>query len=96
MYAAGDAVAFSGPKMGHMAVSQAKVVAANLAAEIKGREPLATYDHEMTLVIDEGGAESIYLHKDIWVDDPSTVKQGWFWSWAKRVHEKYFEARHGS
>ena len=34
IYAVGDCVSFSGPKMGHMAVRQAEVAAANLAAEI--------------------------------------------------------------
>ncbi len=45
MYAAGDSVNFPGPKMGHMAVLQGEVAAANLAAEIEGREPEASYDH---------------------------------------------------
>jgi sulfide:quinone oxidoreductase len=91
MYAVGDCVNFSGPKMGHMAVRQAEVAAANLAAEIEGREPVAHYEHEMRLVIDEGGRDSIYLHKDIWANEPGTIRQGRFWSWAKRVQEKYWE-----
>jgi len=36
MYAVGDCVNFPGPKMGHMALRQAEVAAANLAAEIGG------------------------------------------------------------
>lgn len=91
MYAVGDCVNFSGPKMGHMAVRQAEVAAANLAAEIEGHEPVAHYDHEMRLVIDEGAGDSIYLHKDVWTNEPGTVRQGRFWSWAKRVQEKYWE-----
>jgi sulfide:quinone oxidoreductase len=59
MYAAGDSVNFPGPKMGHMAVLQGEVATANLAAEIEGREPEASYDHELMLVIDEGGEDSI-------------------------------------
>lgn len=90
MYAVGDCVNFSGPKMGHMAVRQAEVAAANLAAEISGHEPVAHYEHEMKLVI-EGGGDSIYLHKDIWTNEPGTVRQGRFWSWAKRAQEKYWE-----
>ena len=42
MYAVGDCVNFSGPKLGHMAVHQADVAAANLAAEIEGRRRLRT------------------------------------------------------
>lgn len=94
MYAVGDCVNFKGPKLGHMAVQQAAVAATNVAREIVGLEPLPTYDHEMMLVIDEGGGETIYLHKGLWVDDPASVKQGRFWSWAKRIHQKYWLARH--
>ena len=93
-YAVGDCVNFIGPKLGHMAVHQAEVAATNLALEIQGQEPNAVYDHEMMLIIDEGGGETIYLHKGIWDDQESTIRQGRFWSWAKRIHEKYWLARH--
>jgi sulfide:quinone oxidoreductase len=94
MYAVGDCVAFNGPKLGHMAAKQAEVAAANVALEIQGLEPVPAYDHEMMLVIDEGGGQTIYLHKGLWVDEPAKVKQGRFWSWAKHIHEKYWLARH--
>ncbi len=94
MYAVGDCVNFSGPKMGHMAVRQAEVAAVNLAAEIEGHPPLSHYSHEMRLVIDEGGSDSLYVHKDIWTNEPASVRQGRFWSWAKRAQEKYWEVAH--
>jgi sulfide:quinone oxidoreductase len=94
VYAVGDCVNFSGPKMGHMAVQQAFVAAANLTAELKGQKPSKVYNHELMLVIDEGGGESIYLHKGLWDDEPSVVKQGRFWNWAKRVHDRFWIARH--
>jgi sulfide:quinone oxidoreductase len=94
MYAVGDCVNFIGPKMGHMAVRQAEVAAANIALEIEGLEPLPVYDHEMMLVIDEGGGDTIYLHKGLWDTEPAVVGQGRFWTWAKRVHEKYWLAKH--
>ena len=94
IYAAGDCVSFSGPKMGHMAVRQAEVAATNLIAEIQGREPISNYIHEMRFVIDEAGTDGLYLHKDIWTNEPATVKQGRFWSWAKRVQQKYWEVTH--
>ncbi|HEY2974678.1 MAG TPA: FAD-dependent oxidoreductase [Pyrinomonadaceae bacterium] len=94
MYAIGDCVNFSGPKMGHMAVRQAEVAATNLAAEIKGRQPISHYLHEMSLVIDEGGSDSMYVHKDIWTDEPANVRQGRFWRWAKLAQEKYWETTH--
>lgn len=90
MYAVGDCVNFPGPKMGHMAVRQAEVAAVNLAAELKGHKPVAHYEHEMRLVV-EGGGDSVYLHKDIWTNEPGSIRQGRFWSWAKRVQEKYWE-----
>lgn len=94
VYAVGDCVNFIGPKLGHMAVHQAEVAATNLAMEIQGREPIMVYHHEMMLIIDEGGAETIYLHKGLWDDQKSTVRQGRFWSWAKRIHEKYWLVSH--
>jgi len=94
MYAAGDAVNFLGPKMGHPAVLQGKIAAANLAAELEGREPVARYDHELMLVIDEGGKDSIYLRKELWDKSEASIKQGRFWGWAKRAHEKYWQQQH--
>lgn len=92
MYAVGDCVNFDGPKMGHMAVRQAEVAAANLIAEIRGDEPTAHYEHEIKMVIDEGGADSIYLRKDLWSDELGNIRQGRFWRWAKRVQERQWEA----
>lgn len=94
IYAVGDCVSFTGPKMGHMAVRQAEVAATNLAAEIEGHEPISHYYHEMKFVIDEAGSDGLYLHKDIQTDEPATVRQGRFWSWAKRVQQKYWEVSH--
>ena len=94
IYAVGDCTNFDGPKMGHMAVRQAEVAATNLAAEIEGRTPASHYQHEIRFVIDEIGAESLYVYKDLSTDDPATVRQGRFWSWAKHVHEKYWEVSH--
>ena len=94
IYAAGDCVNFAGPKMGHMAVRQGEVAAANLAAEIEGHEPVTHYVHEMRFVIDEIGSDSLYVQKNIWTDEPATVRQGRFWSWAKRVQQKYWEVTH--
>ena len=94
IYAAGDCVNFSGPKMGHMATRQAEVAARNLAAEIEGREPVARYAHELKLVIDEAGGDSIYLHKDIGNEGPATIKRGRIWSLAKRAQKHFWEFSH--
>lgn len=93
MYAVGDCVNLAGPKLAHMAVNQAEVAAANLAAEIAGHGPVTHYQHDLQTVIESDG-KSIYFHKDFWSDDPASVRQSRFWSWAKRVHEKYWEATH--
>jgi sulfide:quinone oxidoreductase len=94
MYAAGDAVSFGGPKMGHMAVRQGEVAAANIAAEIGGQEPVTEYDHEMRFIIDEGGLDSIYMQKKLWANEPASIRQGRFWSWVKHAHEKYWQQQH--
>lgn len=94
MYAAGDAVNLLGPKLGHMAVLQAEVAAANIAAEIEGREPDTRYEHEMMTVIDSGDGDTIYVRKHLWEREEGAVSQGTFWSWAKRAHERYWQARH--
>jgi len=94
MYAAGDCVDFPGPKMGHMAVLQGEVAAANLAAEIEGREPTVGYNHELMLVIDEGGKDSIYLHHKLWDEDIQDLRQGFFWGWAKQMHSRYWPRLH--
>lgn len=94
MYAVGDCVNFRGPKMGHMAVLEAEVAAANVLAEIQGGAPQAEYHHEVKYVIDEGGADSIYLRKGLWGSSETELKQGRFWNWAKHVHEKYWLQQH--
>jgi sulfide:quinone oxidoreductase len=94
MYAVGDCVSLPGPKMGHMAVQQAEVAAENLLAEIQGRALPAAYEHELTLVLETDGKDSIYLHKDLWTDEPAKIKHGRFWAWAKRGHEQYWMRRH--
>lgn len=94
IYAAGDCVNFDGPKLGHMAVRQAQVAAANVAAQLTGEGALSHYEHNLTMIPEAGESESIYFQKDLWSDEPSSVRQGRFWSWAKRVHQKYWNATH--
>lgn len=65
IYAVGDCANFPGPKMGHMAVSQSEIAAANLTAEINGREPLEHYTHEVKLVVDDNADQSIFRHKNV-------------------------------
>ena len=94
MYAVGDCVNFEGPKLGHMATRQGEVAAMNVAAEIQGHEPVSHYSHEMKVVIDHAGSDSVYLHKNIWKDAPGIVKQGRFWTWAKHAQQDYWQLSH--
>jgi hypothetical protein len=70
------------------------VAANNLVAEISGQHPTSHYRHEMKVVIGEAGGESMYLHKDMWTDEPATMKQGRFWNWAKGVQKSYWQRSH--
>ncbi len=94
MYAIGDCTNLRGAKTAHMSVRQAEVAAANVQAEIEGRTPSAKYAHEINSVIDEGGRESIHLHKQLWRDDAGDVSQGRVWRWAKLVREKTWMLTH--
>lgn len=94
MYAVGDCVNFDGPKLGHMAVRQAEVAAANLAAEIYGDGPVSHYQHETKFVIEGARSDSLYVRKDLWKDEPASVKQGRFWSWAKHAQKSCWEVSH--
>jgi sulfide:quinone oxidoreductase len=93
-YAAGDIVAFSGPKFAHMAVRQANVAATNLIAEINGKEPNEEYYHEIATIINAGGPDSIYLHYGIWDDRTYRLKKGAIWGRMKDIHDSFWQARH--
>lgn len=93
-YAVGDIVAFSGPKLAHMAVRQAEVAAANIISVLKGEEPEKEYYHEIATIIDAGGPDSIYLHYGIWDQEQYRLKKGRFWGFAKELHDKVWQARH--
>ena len=93
-YAVGDIVAFPGPKFASMAVQQAAVAAANIRSELTGEKPQAVYYHEIATIIDEGGADSIYLHYGIWDDSLYRLKTGSLWSWTKYIHERFWQKTH--
>lgn len=94
VYAVGDIVDFSGPKLAHMAVRQAEIAAANIVSEIEGKEPKNYYYHEIATIIDAGGADSIHLHYGIWDEHFYRLKKGKIWSLTKRIHDKLWRAIH--
>ncbi len=93
-YAVGDCTALAGAKLAHMAVRQAAVAAKNIASEIKGEQPDEVYHHEIATIIDQGGADSIYLHYGIWNDKFYELQRGTLWSWVKSIHDRYWQAVH--
>ena len=93
-YAVGDCAAFPGPKLAHMAVRQAAVAAKNIAAEINGEPPDEIYYHEIATIIDQGDADSIFLYYGIWNDELYRLQKGRLWSRAKKIHERFWLARH--
>lgn len=95
-YAAGDIVSFPGPKLAHIAVGQAQVAAVNLMREVEQREPDAVYYHEIASIIDQGGADSIYLHYGIWDESLYRLKKGPIWGLVKRLHDRIWQTRHKS
>lgn len=92
-YAVGDIVAFSGPKLAHMAVREAEVAAENIVSEIRGEEPNEEYVHEIASIIDAGGPDSIFLHYGIWDESMHSLHTGKFWGWAKRSHDAFWRKR---
>ncbi len=93
-YAVGDIVSFPGPKLAHIAVGQANIVAENIKSEIEGKEPKEVYYHEIAMIIDQGGADSIYLNYGFWDDSVYRLKTGNMWGMVKRVHDKIWRTRH--
>lgn len=93
-YAVGDCTSLPGPKFAHMAVREAEVAAKNIAAEIRGEQPAEVYYHEINTIIDAGDTDSIHLHYGIWDNDLYRLQTGTLWSWAKEIHDSYWQAKH--
>lgn len=93
-YAIGDITALQGPKFASMAVHQAKVAAANITEEIKGEQPHTTYNNHVPQIIDEGGADAIYLLYGIWDESLYRLKSGPLCNWANYIHERYWKKTH--
>jgi sulfide:quinone oxidoreductase len=93
-YAVGDVTALPGPKLAHMAVREADVAALNIAAELAGKEPATSYEHEIAAIIDAGSADSIFLHYGIWDEKLYRLKKGHVWGWAKELHDRLWRSKH--
>ena len=74
-----------------MAVRQAQVAAENINAEIGGGTPSKIYHHEIAVIIDEAGADSIFLHYGIWDETLYGLKVGKMWGQMKNSHNQLWE-----
>lgn len=88
VYAVGDNAAFPGPKLAYMAVRQGFVVADNIVSEMRGGMPRKIYHHDIAVIIDEGGDDSIFLHYGIWDETLYGIKVGKMWSRMKQNHNQ--------
>ena len=91
VFAVGDITSFAGPKLAYMAARQAQVAAENIISEIRGREPRKVYRHEIAAIIDEGGADTIFLHYGIWNETLYHLKEGKMWSRMKNKNNQLWE-----
>ncbi len=90
-YAVGDIAAFPGPKLAFMAIRQAQVAAENLARELHGGMPDKFYHHDIALIIDAGGEDSIFLNYGIWDETLYGLKIGKMWSRMKNESNQLWE-----
>jgi sulfide:quinone oxidoreductase len=93
-YAVGDIISFTGPKLAHIAVGQAQFVAENIQLAVEGKDPEAIYYHEIAAIIDQGGADSIYLHYGVPDENIYLLKKGSIWGLIKRIHDKLWVTKH--
>ena len=91
VYAVGDIASFIGPKLAFMAVREAQVAAANILSELQGGIARKIYNHDIALIVDEGGDDAIYLHYGIWDDTLQGLKTGKMWSRMKSKHNQLWE-----
>lgn len=92
VYAVGDITSLNGPKLAFMAIRQGQVAAENIAAELRGEVPHKIYYHDLAVIIDEGGTDSIFLHYGIWDNTLYGIKEGKMWNRMKEQHNQLWEA----
>ncbi|SCZ59471.1 NAD(P)/FAD-dependent oxidoreductase [Thiohalomonas denitrificans] len=91
IYVAGDSGSFPGPewmpKQAHMADLQAGAAAANLIAELNGREPNETFKVELMCIVDSVDKGMLVMR------NPSrgvVLPASRFWHWSKIAFEKWY------
>ena len=91
VYVVGDSGSFPGPewmpKQAHMADLQAKAAAKNLAAELAGREPTATFEVELLCIVDANDRGMV-----VWRTERRNLVLPWSpaFHWLKRIFEWWY------
>jgi sulfide:quinone oxidoreductase len=91
VYVVGDSGSFPGPewmpKQAHMADLQAKAAAKNLAAELAGREPTATFEVELLCIVDANDRGMV-----VWRTERRNLVLPWSpaFHWLKRFFEWWY------
>ena len=70
---------------------QAQIAAENIRSEIHGGVPRKIYQHDIALIIDEGGDAGIFLHYGILDETLYGLKEGKMWSRMKNKHNQLWE-----
>jgi len=84
------------PKAGVFAKAQARVVASRIADELRGREPLATFDGKGSCFVDMGDGVAAFATGDFYAEGAPAVslrRPSRRWHLAKVAFEKYWLAR---
>ena len=84
------------PKAGVFAKAQARVVASRIADELRGREPLGTFDGKGSCFVDMGDGVAAFATGDFYAEGAPTVslrRPSRRWHLSKVAFEKYWLAR---
>jgi len=84
------------PKAGVFAGAQAKVVAANIAAELAGRRPAAAFDGHGACFVELGDRRAAFAAGDFYADGGPQIalrRPGQHWHLAKVALEQYWLRR---
>ncbi len=88
-YAAGDIVSLPGPRFGYMAIRQGKIAAQNVIAEIRGDEPVSTYEHRIAWAIGEKYTDPVFFHYGFWDESLEDHDPDTFFGMAEEIRQKY-------
>ena len=91
IYVTGDSGSFPGPewmpKQAHMAHLQSEAAAANLVAELQGREPSETFKAELMCIVDDMDKGMLVMRN---AKRSVVLPNSRFWHWSKIAFEKWY------